>query len=348
MGEKTYDFIVVGSGAGGAPIAQMMALRGKSVLVLEKGPMFGTQEDYKDNCSPFKRDEMISDGVEKVLDLPGVANNGTTYYSSHVEPDINDEPHVYRDEAGSDRATIEGYTAHVIGGGTQLYGGVSLRYTPRDLTLASFNQGRSLPADPAHDIARNARDWPFDYATLEPYYTQAELALGISGTQRNQIKSFSNTETYQPPVHANGISVFAEAGFTNLAEQVTPKAPRQPYRVPVAVITRDHAPSGRKAPEDPDLARTSYVNRYGDPLGLKSNTWVALLRPVIGKTDLELRCNCLVTRFGTNQGKIERVLFLRSRRSGTIGARKMRRRRLLRHRDSASAEDRGHMRPEFR
>ena len=49
------------------------------------------------------------------------------------------------------------------------------------------------------------------------------------------------------------------------------------YRTPLAVITQDHAPSGRKVPADPETAKTAFVNRYGDPLGLKSNTWVSLL-----------------------------------------------------------------------
>lgn len=310
MSSRIYDFIIVGSGAGGSPIAHKMALQGRSVLILEKGPFFGTQEDYPNHRSPFRRDEMISDGFEKILNVPGAANNGAPYYSSHVEPDITDEPHVYRDADGSDRATIEGYTAHVIGGGTQIYGGVSLRFTPRDLRLATFNHGRSLPADPAGDIQRNVRDWPFDYADLEPFYTEAEIALGISGTQENQIKAFSTPTSYQPPLSPNGISVFANAGFQRLGEQIAPDKPRLPYRTPLAVITQAHAPSGRTVPSNPEVVKTSFVNRYGDPLGIKSNTWVTLLRPLVGKTDIEILCNCNVTRFGTTSGKVDRVYFL--------------------------------------
>lgn len=49
--------------------------------------------------------------AEKRIRIPGVANLNEAFYSSHVEPDINDEPHIYRDPNGQDRATIEGYTA---------------------------------------------------------------------------------------------------------------------------------------------------------------------------------------------------------------------------------------------
>jgi hypothetical protein len=55
------------------------------------------------------------------------------------------------------------------------------------------------------------------------------------------------------------------------------------YRTPLAVITADHAPSGRTVPADRDSIKTAFVNRYGDPLGLKSNTWVSLLSPLVGK-----------------------------------------------------------------
>ena len=72
------------------------------------------------------------------------------------------------------------------------------------------------------------------------------------------------------------------------------------YRTPLAVITHDHAPSGRKGPQPGDAAKTSYVNRYGDPLGLKSNTWVSLLSPCQGPARLhavaELRRHASVER----------------------------------------------------
>jgi choline dehydrogenase-like flavoprotein len=163
----TFDVIVIGSGAGGAPI---LAKAGKAALVLEKGPLFRPQYESPNQRSDFKRDELISDGAEKRIQL-AVANKGQAFYSSHVEPDINDEPHIYRDTDGSDKATIEGYTAQVVGGGTQLYGDVSFRFAPLDFRLASFNAGRSdIRRDPNADIKREARDWPISYDDLEPLH----------------------------------------------------------------------------------------------------------------------------------------------------------------------------------
>jgi choline dehydrogenase-like flavoprotein len=305
--QDEFDVVIIGSGAGGAPVGHMLGKAGKSVLILEKGPMFRPQYQVANGRSDFKRDELISDGPEKRLQLD-VSNRGQSYYSSHVEPDLNDEPHIYRDIDKSDKATIEGYTAQVIGGGTQLYGGVSFRFSPLDFRLATFNAGRTdIKQDPNGDIKREARDWPISYEELEPYYTRTEELVGINGTVANQQKPFSR-DVYQPPLTANGISEYARRGMELLARSLDPQNPILPYRTPLAVITRDHAASGRKVPSDPESAKTSYVNRYGDPLGLKSSTWVSLLAPISDR--LTIRCNCVATRLTYANGGVNRVYYL--------------------------------------
>ena len=301
-----FDLVIIGSGAGGSPIANRLAKAGKSVLVLEKGPLLRPSYQARARRSEFRRDELFSDGPEKILKIDGVANKGASYYSSQIEPDLNDEPHVYRGPDNADRATIEGYTAQVIGGGTQHYGGVSLRYTPTDLRLKSFNDSRT---DIPDDVRREARDWPISYEVLDRYYAEAEDLVGINGTRANQIKPFLTGDHYQPPLSPNPISQYAKAGMEALGKQLG--ANIAPYRAPLAVITRDHAPSYRIVPKDPETAKTSYVNRYGDPLGLKSSTWVALLSPVIKEGhDLEIRTNCVVTRLANDGAKVNRVYYL--------------------------------------
>jgi choline dehydrogenase-like flavoprotein len=312
----SFDIIIVGSGAGGAPIANRLALQGKSVLILEKGPLLRPHYQVPGERSDFRRDELYSSGAEKILRVPEVANAGVSYYSSHVEPDINDEPHVYRGPDNKDYGTIEGYTAQAVGGGTQLYGGVSLRFTPTDLRLKTFNATRRSPIkdDPNRDVLREARDWPFDYATLEPYYALAEELVGICGTSKNQQKPFTSGDHYQPPLEPNPISKYACEGMMELGRRLG--ADIEPYRAPLAVITRDHPPSGRKIPRkangdpDPEAAKTSYVNRYGDPLGLKSNTWVSLLSPVSDQPGFTLWPNCIVTHLSSENDRVTRVHFL--------------------------------------
>ena len=133
------------------------------------------------------------------------ARSAASDRASHVEPDLNDEPHVYRSGNRQDYATIEGYTCQCVGGGTQHYGGVSLRFSPRDLTLQTFNQSRTLARDPNGDVKREARDWPITYAELEPYYTKAEALIGFNGTRQNQIKPLGqqSIDHYQTPLAPN-------------------------------------------------------------------------------------------------------------------------------------------------
>ena len=49
------DVCVIGSGAGGAPIAYELSKAGKSVVVLEKGPWFKTEDFTKDEISCCRR-----------------------------------------------------------------------------------------------------------------------------------------------------------------------------------------------------------------------------------------------------------------------------------------------------
>jgi choline dehydrogenase-like flavoprotein len=293
-----FDVVVIGSGAGGAPIAYELARAGKSVLVLEKGPLLRTQDELRPgSLSDFKRDEMFNAGPERVVTIPGMANTGASFYTSHIEPDLNDEPHIFSDLKGSEpRVTVEGYTAQVVGGGTQLYGAVSLRFAPLDFRLQSFNQGRKLKGDPDGDALRHVRDWPYSYDDLEPYYAKAERLVGINGTAKGQEKPFTSGDHYQKPLDPNPISDFALSGMKNLGHET--------YRTPLAVITEDHAPSGRKG----GFPKVGYVNRYGDPLGYKSNTWVSLLRPTLREGhDLEVRANCNVMHLESKGRSVTRV-----------------------------------------
>lgn len=298
---ENFDVVIIGSGAGGAPIARQLARAGHSVLVLDKGPLLRTQDEHPLGVSDFKRDELFATGAEKRLTLSGIANQGEAFYSSHVEPDLNDEPHIYEGADGQGRATIEGYTAQVVGGGTQLYGAVSLRFSERDFELASFNANRNdLADDPNGDVQRYARDWPISYADLEPYYCEAERLLGINGTTANQGKQFS-VDQYQTPYAPNPISAYVETGMDALG------MPR--YRTPLAILTEDHLPSGRVIPPGLEPAKTGYVNRYGDPLGLKSNTWVALLRPLMSLPNFTLRANCVVTHLEASGDTVSKIVY---------------------------------------
>jgi len=103
--DESVDVLVIGSGAGGSPLTHTLVKAGRQVLMLEKGPLLRTQYQAPDGTSDFKRDETFATGSEKRITVPGVANRGESFYSSHVETDLNDEPHIYEEADGSQRAT---------------------------------------------------------------------------------------------------------------------------------------------------------------------------------------------------------------------------------------------------
>jgi MFS-type transporter involved in bile tolerance (Atg22 family) len=70
--ENNFDVIIIGSGAGGAPIAHRLAKAGKSVLILEKGPLFVPQYQSDNGLSDFKRDELFATGAEKAYIVFGL------------------------------------------------------------------------------------------------------------------------------------------------------------------------------------------------------------------------------------------------------------------------------------
>jgi choline dehydrogenase-like flavoprotein len=139
------DAVVIGSGAGGGPLALGLSEAGCDVLVLEKGPRYGPEDFSFDEVSMVRRDFWM--------------------------PAMADEPHWLQPAGASwSQPTAMGWIGCCVGGGTVRYGGHLYRFHPDDFRLRSrFGAYAAI------------EDWPYDYDELEADYSRAEEELGVAG-----------------------------------------------------------------------------------------------------------------------------------------------------------------------
>lgn len=183
------DVCVIGSGAGGAPVALALARAGYRVVVLEKGPALGREDFLYDEIRSCRRDLFV--------------------------PSPAEEPHVEVPPAGRARTTSNGWTANCVGGGTVHFSGFTYRLHPEDLKLRSL-----LGAVPGSTLC----DWPLAWAQLEPYYEIAEAELGISGdAQRNPFET-ARRPLPLPPLPESGVARLVDAACARLGLHSYPTA----------------------------------------------------------------------------------------------------------------------------
>lgn len=144
------DVVIVGAGVAGSLIAWQLALAGATVVVLESGPWVDRGK-----------------GVERYR-----AAVAKTPESPYEDLDWAPRPTVvaldqYYEQVGKDffQSTYE----RRVGGTTWHWQGTAMRFVPNDFQLRTL-YGRGA-------------DWPLSYDDLEPWYVQAEQALGVAGQQ---------------------------------------------------------------------------------------------------------------------------------------------------------------------
>ncbi len=182
MGDPEYDVCVVGSGAGGAPVAHALAQAGFSVVVLEKGPRYERSDFVHDEIAICRRDFFV--------------------------PSIEDDPHVVVPEGKRPRRSSMGWIARCVGGGTVHMSGYFYRLHPVDFRMASefgASEGLSLA------------DWPISYDDLEPWYARVERLIGVSGRAgANRFDPPRSTEYPLPPVRVHPASAFIDRACLGL------------------------------------------------------------------------------------------------------------------------------------
>ena len=156
-----HDVVIIGSGAGGGTVTKVLADLGVRVLLMEAGPMV-TMDDFKTLDSPLN-DWHRGAGDAATLYTTG---QGAPLPQRRTRPsNQSDEP--YTVAPGSQ---FRWSRSRVIGGRTNHYGRIQLRYSDYDFKNKS--------------MLGVGFDWPIAYSDLAPYYDKAERFIGVTGTPR--------------------------------------------------------------------------------------------------------------------------------------------------------------------
>lgn len=181
------DVVVIGSGAGGAPLALALAEAGHQVLVLEKGPEHSREDYVKDEISATRRDFFF--------------------------PPMAEEMHILVEEGtGYGQSTQHGWVGNCVGGGTVVMAGYFVRFHPDDFRLKS-RCGEYEAVE----------DWPYSYEELEPYYSRVEWEIGASGVAGSNPFEGSRSKPYPlPPVDSHPMVEFLEKACERLDLEAFP------------------------------------------------------------------------------------------------------------------------------
>ena len=152
--EKKYDAVIVGSGAGGGMAAYILANRGLKVCLLEAGFMYDPQKNVTQFKNPWESPRRGASTKYRPF-----GDFDASYYGWSID----EEP--YTHESGTEWMW---WRARMLGGRTNHWGRISLRFGPKDFKRRSI--------DGLGD------DWPIGYEDVKPFYDRVDKMIGVFGT----------------------------------------------------------------------------------------------------------------------------------------------------------------------
>ncbi len=153
---KEYDVVIVGSGAGGGMATKILSEAGLKIAVVEAGPYF----------DPADPEQMTQ--LKWPWESPRRGANTNRAFgdfdAAYGGWEIDGEPYTH-----TPGTKFEWFRSHMLGGRTNHWGRISLRFGPNDFKRK--------------DIDGLGDNWPISYDDVKPYYDKVDKLIGIFGTK---------------------------------------------------------------------------------------------------------------------------------------------------------------------
>lgn len=151
-----YDVCIVGSGAGGGMAAKILSEAGLKIALLEAGPKYdpANPEQMTQLKWPYESPRRGASTTRPFGDFDAAYGGW----------EIEGEP--YTTKQGT---KFDWFRSRMVGGRTNHWGRISLRFSPRDFKHKSY--------DGLGD------DWPIEYEEVAPFYDRVDKMIGVFGTK---------------------------------------------------------------------------------------------------------------------------------------------------------------------
>ena len=257
---KRVNAVVVGAGAAGGIVAKELAAAGLSVVLLERGKWYTSNDCRKDD----------------------LRNQRTTVLGNAFGPEDEGNPRVLVDAEGVPHIMLPsegGYqnNAACVGGGTLSYGAMAWRYLPQDFRM------RSIYGAPA---GSSLEDWPISYDDLEPYYEKAEYEIGISGDD-------SGTPFHGPRRRPLPMPPLPPNREFQILESAAKRLGLHPFPIPMA---RNSVPYNGRAP----CMRCRWCVGFACEVDAKNGSQNTVIPVALATGNCELRTECMAREILTD------------------------------------------------
>jgi choline dehydrogenase-like flavoprotein len=165
-----YDVAIVGSGAGGGMAAHVLTKAGANVVMLEAGGMWDNAKDSAMLKWPYQTPRRGASTKERPFGEFDACIGGW---------EIDGEPYTK-----AEGTKFDWWRARMLGGRTNHWGRISLRFGPDDFKAKS------------HDGLGD--DWPISYDDIAPYYDKVDRYVGIFGSKEG-LRNHPDGDFLPPP-----------------------------------------------------------------------------------------------------------------------------------------------------